>query len=91
MYVPQNFCFMLLLPSVMVHEQRISLVLMVLDMIRCRNNDHIGLHQVTYEAVVSHEHAEYVCAAQAWFYNIVTICNGSRSADMTRTHGARHD
>jgi len=59
----------------MVHEQRISLVLMVLDMIRCRNNDHIGLHQATYEAVVSHEHAEYVCAAQVWFYHIVTDYN----------------
>ena len=63
-YVPRKFGFMLLLPSVIVHEQRISLVLMVLDMIRCRNNDHIGLHQVTYEAVATLDHAEYVCAAQ---------------------------
>ena len=83
--------FFAIVTKCMAHEQRISLVLMVLDMIRWHNNDHIGPHQVTYEAVASHEHAEYVCAAKVWFYNIVTICNGSRSADMTRTHGARHD
>ena len=51
----------------------------------------LGPHQVTYEAEASLVRAEYVCAAQVWFYTIITKCNGPLAADITLTHDARHD
>ncbi len=48
-------------------------------------------HQVTYETEASLVRAEYVCAAQVWFYIIITNYNGPFAADITRTNGARHD
>ncbi len=77
MYVPRKFGSMLSLPRVMAHEQRISLVLMVLGKIRYRDNGHIGPHQVTYETVAMLVQSEYVCAAQVCCYAIVTASNGS--------------
>ena len=75
MYVPLKLGSIKLLPYVMVKEQRISLVLMVQDMIRCHNSGLIGPHQVTSEREETLVHAEYVCAAQVWLYHIVTKCN----------------